>query len=277
MQRLIILLLVGMTTPASAQELSWPQPGDYVAVTLKDARSLQGIVTSETTNHSLALARTIRGLTTESEFPKSKIARIEKQSPPELKLADPATPASELPAQPLGTVHPQRRSSQRVVSLSVRARLANWDSDPQPDGLLVELTPLDANGEFTRVSGNVDLVLYGERHQQSAMSHDDRDAFFILEKTNKLIRVAATGNKTSQEIGPEIGSDAYFLRLPFRNFDPNRDFSIGEFGILQARLSVPGQGVFKASDDWTQIRDSSRTRDNLQQLTGRRYLPTESR
>lgn len=256
-----------------SQDLAWPKPGEYVKATLKDSRTIQGIVTSETTSETLALSRTLRGLTTESETPKSKIASIEKQSPPELKLDDPAAPASELPAQPLGTTHPPRRSSPRIVSLAVRARLANWDADPQPDGLLIEVSPLDAAGNFVPVAGNIDLTLYGERHQQGGKAHDDRAPFFILEKTTRLLRVADASKKTSQE----IGSDAYYLRLPFRNFDPNRDFSIGEFGILQARLSVPGQGVFKASDDWTQIRDSSRTRDNLQQLTGRRYLPTESR
>lgn len=230
---------------------------------------MQGIVTSETTSDTLALSRTLRGLTTESEIARSKIARIETQSPPELKLDEPTSALSEPQSQPFGTRHPQRRPSPKIVSLSVRARLANWDADPQPDGLLIELAPLDANGHFAAVSGNVDLVLYGERHQQAGKAHEDRESFFILEKTTKLLRVT--------DAGKELGSDAYHLRLPFRKFDPNRDFSIGEYGILHARLSVPGQGVFQNSDDWTQLRDASRTRDNLQQLTGSRYLPSEAR
>lgn len=263
MLRFIAFGLILVAVPVCGQDLAWPKPGEYLMVNLHDGRTLQGNVTSETTSKTLALSRTLRGLTTESEIPRAKIAKIERQNPPELKLDEPAFAQSEPQAQPFGTSHPHRRPSPKVVSLSVRARLANWDADPQPDGLLVELTPLDANGDFAAVSGNVDLVLYGERHQQGGKAHEDREPVFILEKTTKLLRTA------------HASSDAYHLRLPFQKFDPNRDFSIGEYGILEARLSLPGQGVFKASDDWAQLQDSSRTRDNLQQLAGSRYLRSE--
>ena len=40
-----------------AQETSWPKPGEYVKVNLNDSRTLQGIVTSETTSEMLSLSQ----------------------------------------------------------------------------------------------------------------------------------------------------------------------------------------------------------------------------
>ncbi len=250
---------------ADAQELTWPSPGETVTVTLKDARTLTGVVTSDTTPRSLALARTSRGLTLESNIPRAKIEKLAKLPPLELTESETPPLPPEVVEVKTAPARPPRVPMAKVKSVTVRARLANWDNDPEPDGLLVEVSPLDAMGNFVPAACSIDLELYGERHQQSGHSYDYREPFTLLDRTAKILRAA------------DAGSESYVVRFPFRRFHPERNLEISESGLMQARLSVPGQGVFKASDDWTMLRDSSRTRDNLQQLTGSRYLPAESR
>jgi hypothetical protein len=263
MHRFLVLALFLLGGRAIGQELAWPSPGEHVAVQLRDARSVRGVVTGETTEHQLALASERRGITSESAFQRSKIAKIAKLPPVELLLD--AIPDSRPETSPSSAafVEKPRAPVTKVRSLSIRARLANWDNDPEPDGLLVELTPLDGIGQFAAVGGSIDLELYGERHQQGGFVFDDREPFTLLDRHAKIVRAV------------DAGTESFVVRFPFRRFHPDRNLEISTYALVRARFSVPGQGVFEAADDWTVIRDSSRFRDDVQQLTGKRYLKQE--
>lgn len=264
MSRFAAVILLFSAIPTFGQEPTWPQPGEYVLVELSDGRTLHGIVTSETTSDALSLARTLHGVTIESEVAKSKVSSIKKLPPPELKMDEPP-PASSLEQEVKApVVMPRRRPVAKVRSIEVRARLANWDADPEPDGLLVAVAPLDSRGNFVPVAGNINLELYGERHQQGGHIHDDREPFALLDQSSKTLRTS------------DAGDDSYVIRFTFRRFHPDRDLEIDHIGLLRARLSIPGQGVFENSDDWTVLRSSSRYRDSVQLLTGNRYLKQES-
>jgi hypothetical protein len=263
MHRLLVLALFLLGGRAIGQELAWPSPGEHVAVQLRDARSVRGVVTGETTEHQLALASERRGITSESAFPRSKIAKIEKLSPVELLLNEIPDSPPESALAPITPKAKPRAPVMKVRSLLVRARLANWDNDPEPDGLLVEVTPLDGMGRFAAVGGSIDLELYGERHQQGGFVFDDREPFTLLDRHAKIVRAV------------DAGPESFVVRFPFRRFHPDRNLEISTYGLVRARFSVPGQGVFEAADDWTVIRDSSRFRDDVQQLTGKRYLKQE--
>ena len=58
---------------ANAQEFTWPAPGESIVVTLKDARTISGVVSPDTTSNFLCLARTQGGLSLKSDFPRTKI------------------------------------------------------------------------------------------------------------------------------------------------------------------------------------------------------------
>jgi hypothetical protein len=258
----LLAVLVITADVANAQDLKWPAAGERVAITLKDSRTLEGVVTADTTPQLLSLTRTSRGIEIESDIPREKIATIEKLTAPEIALPDPSRPAEIAPPAP-SLQAPRRDPLPKVRSLAIRAHLANWDNDPEPDGLLVDVSPLDANGAFVPIAGNIDLELYGQRHQQGAQVFDDRASFLLLDRNAKIVRSA------------DAGAESYSVRLPFRRFHPDRNLELNPFALVRARFSVPGQGVFEAADDWTVIRASSRFRDDVQQLTGKRYLSPE--
>lgn len=257
-----MFILLEAAQAVNAQDLRWPSPGEHVAITLKDARVLVGVVTADSTPRLLSLARTSRGLEIESDVPREKIAEIKPLTAPELALPNPSRPSEILPVKPASR-NPRRVNLPKVRTLLVRARLANWDDDPEPDGLLVDVSPLDASGAFVPVGGNIDLELYGQRHQQPAHTFDDREPFTLLDRSAKIVRSA------------DAETDSYQVRLPFRRFHPDRNLELNPFALVRARFSVPGQGVFEASDDWAVIRPSSRFRDDVQLLTGKRYLSRE--
>lgn len=251
------LLLLAGASIAVAQEGTWPAPGEHVAITLHDARQIQGVVTEETTEQRLSLARTIRGITTQSSIPREKIAKIDPRSPLDHAMED--AHSKPRPVRRL----PPKAPTAKIEHLEVRARLANWDNDPEPDGLIVEVSPRDREGNFVAAAGGIDLELYGERHRHGGRVFDDREPFPLLDRSSQIVRSS------------DASGDAYVVQLPFRRFHPDRNLELGPFALVRVRFSTAGQGVFEAADDWTVIRESSRFRDDLQQLTGRRYHARE--
>jgi hypothetical protein len=65
-------------------------------------------------------------------------------------------------------------------------------------------------------------------------------------------------------------------QLPFRQFHPDFYFDVARQALLHARLGVPGQGLFMASDANVQMRGFSRIRDELQMKTPQRFFPQEN-
>ena len=64
-------------------------------------------------------------------------------------------------------------------------------------------------------------------------------------------------------------------RLPFQALHPDFNVDLGSLGLVHARLSVPGQGVFEATTGATPIRQFNPVRDRLQQQVGQRFWPIE--
>ena len=64
-------------------------------------------------------------------------------------------------------------------------------------------------------------------------------------------------------------------RLAFQAVHPDFQFDLDPHGLVHARLSVPGDGAFEASQALVRIRAYSSVRDHVQQTTGSRFLPVE--
>jgi hypothetical protein len=65
------------------------------------------------------------------------------------------------------------------------------------------------------------------------------------------------------------------VKLPFLRFHPEFDSHRAPYGAVHVRLSVPGHGVFEATQSVVRLRPYSATRDRYQQRTGRRFLDME--
>jgi len=72
-----------------------------------------------------------------------------------------------------------------------------------------------------------------------------------------------------------MGPSGAVYRLPFQAVHPEFDTDWAAHGLVHVRLTVPGHGVFEASQEVVRIRAFSPIRDELEMSTGRRFFPIE--
>jgi hypothetical protein len=115
-----------------------------------------------------------------------------------------------------------------TTHLRVSAAVDHWDADALTDGLSVVALPLSHDRFPTPVSGTLEIVLRGQRLSTRG------DALLVLGRWSTIVR--------PEDFSP-CGA---CVRLPFQGVHPERDPQITWRGLLEARLIVPGQGVFSA-------------------------------
>ncbi len=178
-----------------------------------------------------------------------EIAKIASQGEPIIMLA----PAASKPAP------------RRVKTLVIRAYPAQWNRDALTDGLRISVAPLDSQGQIVPVNGQIEFTLVVEIEKlNGGQVGSIRPEFRDTARKNFIVKSSDFVN------GP-----AYY-ELPFDHGHPEFDVNIGNQGLVHARLSIPGQGVFEASDAQVTLREFSRFRDQLQYFTPSRYLPIEN-
>jgi len=167
-----------------------------------------------------------------------------------------STAPAALPLNPAGA---GQDCLPRVRALEIEVRAVNWDRDVEVDGLLLDLYPVDAFGYVIPVRGTVDIELIGEETR----TPPSRDPF---------VRIARWTEQLS--VHDFFGHGAQF-RLPFQGVHPEFNPGWASKGLVHVRLSVPGEGVFEASESTVRVRPYSAWRDRLEQTTGRRFLELE--
>ena len=197
--------------------------------------------------------------------PEAALARLRRGEFVTPRVSTPAG-AEELPAPRRLTLSDDLQEAPRPAprdalpqSLSIEAQAANWDSDVESDGLLLHILPIDADGYVTPTHGLLEVELVGQ--QRATRS--------IGKPTVELAR-------WSQMIEPsQFGPDGAVVKLPFGSVHPEFDTRIGPVGLVHARLAVAGAAVLEASYSAVRVRPYSAFRDRLEQLQGRRFLPSE--
>lgn len=195
--------------------------------------------------------------------------RAEKQSPRKIVLGGrppettgPADTAISVSTSRLTTIRKtgsDRQSVSRVQSLAIDARLANWDADPEADGLIVDVYPLDADGRVVPVRGSLEVNLTGWRKTGS-----------------RPRRPLARIGRWTQRVDPsDFDSGVAHYKLAFQAVHPEFDLDWVSHGEVHARLGVPGHGAFEAIAGSVRIRSYSPIRDQLQHLSGRRFFRSE--
>ncbi|MAT15857.1 MAG: hypothetical protein CMJ46_11385 [Planctomyces sp.] len=177
-------------------------------------------------------------------------------------------PYAPLPSEltPIGyTPAPHSTTQPRVASLHVYSTVANWDEDPERDGLIVEVQPRDSNGAIVPVDGRINCELVVQRRLSLGGEYIERvgDQFIVLARWSEEIR------------RDQFTSNGAVVKLPYRARHPEANPNIDAEALLIARLKVPGQGVFNATGEIVRLRPYSRFRDDAQLSTGSRYLPQE--
>lgn len=147
----------------------------------------------------------------------------------------------------------------QVQSIDIDACVANWNQTVETDGIIVHLYPLDCMGCVVPVDGTLDVDLI------AALPAGSRLGVPFPEIGRWTVRV------TPDQFGPS----GTVFKLPFQGAHPEFDLNIGPFGLVHARLNVPGNGSFETSRSTVRIRQYSNVRDEAQQITGQRFFDVE--
>jgi len=150
-------------------------------------------------------------------------------------------------------------------SLYITAAPANWDSDVEVDGLIVTIYPRDEYGELVHVSGSLEVELVTEmsRMRETITAGESR---IRNQRIGRWVRAVAV-----EDFGP-LGAS---FKLPFEAVHPEFSQRVIDFSLVNARLSVPGEGMLWASTTAVRIQPLSPTRDRLENRTGSRFFPIE--
>ena len=147
-----------------------------------------------------------------------------------------------------------------VRTLHIEAYLGNWDSDVEVDGILLHVFPLDDYGQILPIDGVIEVNLIGERQ-------------YIRSITDPFPQL---GRWTQQVSAEQVGPRGAVFQLPFQAIHPEFDLDVNSFGLVHARLIVPGAGTFDDSAGMVRIRPYSEVRDRNQQIGGVRFFPQET-
>jgi hypothetical protein len=160
---------------------------------------------------------------------------------------------------------PSEPDSARVQFIDMDVVAANWDADPEWDGLVLRIWPMDQRGRVVRAAGTLTVSVTGENY------HAFGDKIERLGHWVRSVRPA------------DYGLDGVSVRLRFQNYEPERwdaaghpDHGIASSGEVHVSFAVPGHGVFHATTATpVRLRRFSPQRDRLFLRTGTRSLSVQ--
>lgn len=150
----------------------------------------------------------------------------------------------------------------RVRSARFNASLGNWDADVEPDGLVLDVTPLDESGRPLNVDSVLHVTLF-------ASKAENFDSVSGGERIERIGQWTVTLDRNQWQ------GYSYVVRLPFQAVDPGFDTTVAAEGLVHTRLVVPGHGTFDRSIDGVQLRKFGPLRDWLERRGQSRWLPQE--
>lgn len=257
------VFLLALCDPSAADE---PTPV-VLEVTVSSGRAFTGAVDVRSDGQYLWLRTTKSGTTFVRRLEWSAIQKVRgpdgvltvEQARENLVLWRSTVPRvpRTLPPSPAPTTTSEPAPIVRTVA--VDARTANWDADVESDGLLVDVRPLDGQGELVACSGHVEFELIGVGPGT----------------TDRLVTFPVLGRWVRPLTVEQLGPNGLVVKLEFQADHPEFNLQLSNWGTLHTKLVVPGHGVFEVSQDLSDLRRSSPLRDLLQQQIQGRFLPQE--
>jgi hypothetical protein len=264
----IVACLLTQLQPAVAQE-----PRE-VAVTLSSGRTFTGTVDRLTNNDTLWLRMAVDEAVVRRPIAKDAVRSLQTASGPVtwtdvLKLAaddhvQESTAGERVVANRASASRDTQRPSviaqapARVATLRADAQVGHWDADAPLDGLLVYVTPLDALGRPLAVTGTVEITWTGFRPRST------------IDPPSRGEKITMTlGNWTETLPAADDAHPPYLLRLPFQQFDPDREPNVPNYSLVHVKLIVPGHGIYSTTVDGVRVRQWAPFRDALRHVDGR--------
>lgn len=215
---------------------------EYVRLTLSNGRMPVGqLVEQAEASPWVVLQSSQPGISLVSRFPKTEVLEI---TPIEPQFVEETAPRSVV-RQPVRKV----QTSLPVSTIRIKAIADSWDRDAELDGLKVWLIALDEHGNSIPFRGSVQFQLQLEQR----MANLDEARFPAQESWSVEVTEASF-----QQDGVAV------FQLPWQKLRPDLHSDLYPSGILTARLTVPGTGVFEARCAEVLLREPSRTLDDLE-------------
>ena len=276
---IVLILTVSDAGSSRAAELA--------SVTTKSGRTFRGVVDAKTDNATLwlrfgsAQAQIVRPIAWTRidhvgyDGRKLDAASFQKIAAKVKTVAPKMPPFAALPndAEDAEGTHTDAELAQRALaepaavarSLYITAFPANWDNDVEVDGLIVTIYPRDEFGELVPVRGSLEVELVTEmsRIRETITAGESR------------VRNARIGRWVRAVEVDDFGPFGASYKLPFEAVHPEFSRRVIDFSVVNARLSVPGDGTLSASTTAVRIQPLSATRDRLENRSGSRFLPIE--
>jgi hypothetical protein len=254
-----------------------PAAPAVVAVEVTSGRTFIGEVDAESNDQQLWLRFSRPGATLRRPIEWDQIVRVRRGAEamtaeellaslpslatemPRLEWLDVPPPAVEVVAagriDPLTDLRDHPALPPRVAMLEIRATAANWDGDVELDGIELEVEPLTSHHYRLPVDGTLYVHLLGALRVREALPD--------------------LGRWTRRVKASDFVHGVAIYRLPFQAIHPQFDLEVKKLGLVHARLAVPAQGVFDASEELVYLRPFSAIREELQALTCQRFFPIE--
>lgn len=202
-----------------------------VVVELKDGRVIQGSVDrSRSDMQRLWIQQDSDEVSASAGFAWEKIESITAfERPIHRRRSVAATPVNRNSAsQPVRMRVPRSEAGQASVrSIAFETAIANWDSDPAIDGMLLTLYPLDQQRRFTPAKG----VVYATLH--------------TWERDQAQTKLVPTERWSEHVLSENVFADGVEIQLPFRKLRNEKERFLRDSGLLRVRYSVPGMGSFQ--------------------------------
>ena len=128
-----------------------------------------------------------------------------------------------------------RANNTQVCSLSIDAQVANLNRTVEADGLVLHIYPLDGAGNMIPVDGTLDVELIASVPPGWPRGEPPPNI----------------GHWSFRLIPQQFGPAGAIVKLPFQGVHPEFDLNLGPFGLVHARLSIPGNGSFRSQPGGT--------------------------
>lgn len=253
---------VDVRTDAKCLWLRWNKGASYMLRPIDWQRVVSVELEGETYSgrelrEAVAVLREVAPVVSSSRLAEKEASWVRYESPPAVVSAASAWPDVP-PRWALGALDEQT-GRPRVRSLAIEVAPANWDEDVEVDGLVLNVYPLDAAGFVVPVRATIEVELILAKRATKPSG----EAFVRAERW-------------VEHVCPEdFFTHGAQYRLPFRQVQPEFDLRWAPKGLIHARLSVPGEGVFAASASMVRVRPYSAVRDRLEQTSGGRFFEIE--
>jgi hypothetical protein len=163
----------------------------------------------------------------------------------------------ESPREPLAAK--DHKPADVVRSIAIDASLAHWSGGVESDGILLRVSPLDADGNLIAASGTLEVDLFGDQYGSPTRGRDYR----------------VLGHWASRLEADQVTLEGAAVRLPFQAVSPDFANDLSPYAVVHVRFSAPGHGTFEASTNPVRLRPYNGVRDRLQQAAGTRFFPNE--